>query len=177
MHSQDVILGLLARQPLSGYEIKQKLEMPLSFFFDASFGTIYPTLAKLESQGYIVKESVVQEGRPNKNVYSLTTMGREQFQTYLESPVEKDSFRSDFLVRMFFSEYLDADTQVDWIRDEIRKSEEDGEKMARMKQQMSADNSPSKSICLDIGYELNAAKTKTLKEALRRLAASSLPEE
>ncbi|MBW7461105.1 PadR family transcriptional regulator, partial [Paenibacillus sepulcri] len=122
MNSQDVILGLLHRQPLSGYEIKQMLEMPLSFFFDASFGTIYPTLAKLEAQGFIIKENVIQDGRPNKNVYSLTDAGRQQFQAFLESPMEKDSFRSDFLVRMFFGEYMDTDTLTDWVRDEIRKS-------------------------------------------------------
>lgn len=169
MNSQDVILGLLIRQPLSGYEIKQKLEMPLSFFFDASFGTIYPTLAKLEAQGYIVKENVIQEGRPNKNTYSLTEAGREQFQKFLESPIEKDSYRSDFLVRMFFSEYLDADTQIDWIRDEIRKAQEDGAQLDRMRRLITPDMAPSRTICLDIGFELNAAKTKTLQEALRRL--------
>ncbi|MDG0813175.1 hypothetical protein [Cohnella rhizosphaerae] len=52
--------------------------------------------------GYIAKESVVQEARPNKNVYSLTAEGKTQFEHYLHSPVEKDSYRSDFLVRMFF---------------------------------------------------------------------------
>ncbi|WP_127532709.1 PadR family transcriptional regulator [Paenibacillus kobensis] len=169
MNSQDVILGLLARQPLSGYEIKQKFEMPLSFFFDASFGTIYPTLAKLEAQGHIMKESVIQEGRPNKNVYSLTDSGRAQFQSFLESPIERDVFRSDFLVRMFFSEFLDTDTQADWIRDEIRKTEEGGSHLQQMRQLVTEDMSPARTICLDIGYELNAAKTRTLKDALRRI--------
>ncbi|MCM3631625.1 PadR family transcriptional regulator [Paenibacillus glycanilyticus] len=173
MNSQDVILGLLHRQPRSGYEIKQMLEMPLSFFFDASFGTIYPTLAKLETQGFIVKESVIQEGRPNKNVYSLTDAGRAQFQAYLESPIEKDVFRSDFLVRIFFGEYLDGDTLIDWVRDEIRKSEEDGEKIRQMQEQLPPGLPPAKTLCLDIGAELNAAKTRTLQETLRKLTEQS----
>ncbi|NBD24008.1 PadR family transcriptional regulator [Paenibacillus glycinis] len=172
MNSQDVILGLLHRQPLSGYEIKQMLEMPLSFFFDASFGTIYPTLAKLEAQGYILKESVIQESRPNKNVYSLTEAGRAQFQAYLESPVEKDSYRSDFMVRMFFGEHMDHDTLTDWVRDEIRKSEEAEKQISLIKQKVSGirpELSTVKTLCLDIGFELNAAKTRTLHEALRKL--------
>ncbi|MFC0335861.1 helix-turn-helix transcriptional regulator [Paenibacillus sepulcri] len=172
MNSQDVILGLLHRQPLSGYEIKQMLEMPLSFFFDASFGTIYPTLAKLEAQGFIIKENVIQDGRPNKNVYSLTDAGRQQFQAFLESPMEKDSFRSDFLVRMFFGEYMDTDTLTDWVRDEIRKSEASGEQLGRMKQKIAPGMPPSKTLCLEIGFELNAAKTRTLHEALRKLTES-----
>ncbi|MBO7748910.1 PadR family transcriptional regulator [Paenibacillus sp. MWE-103] len=173
MNSQDVILGLLHRQPRSGYEIKQMLEMPLSFFFDASFGTIYPTLAKLETQGFIVKESVIQEGRPNKNVYSLTDAGRAQFQAYLESPVEKDVFRSDFLVRMFFGEYMDEDTLIDWVRDEIRKSEEGGKQIRHMQEQLPPGLPPAKTLCLEIGAELNAAKTRTLQETLRKLTELS----
>lgn len=172
MNSQDVILGLLHRGPLSGYEIKQKLEMPLSFFFDASFGTIYPTLAKMEALGYIVKESIVQEGRPNKNVYSLTDAGKEQFAHYMQSPVEKDSYRSDFLLRMFFGEHADEETLADWIRDEIRKAEAGSATMARMKEEWAKDMPASKTLCLDIGIELTASKADTLREALKRLTGS-----
>ncbi|CAI6056298.1 helix-turn-helix transcriptional regulator [Cohnella sp. JJ-181] len=172
MNSQDVILGLLHRAPLSGYEIKQKLEMPLSFFFDASFGTIYPTLAKMEALGYIVKESVVQEGRPNKNVYSLTSEGRAQFEQYLHSPVENDSYRSDFLVRMFFGEYTDQETLADWIRDEIRKTDAEAVQLERMKTEWGKDMPASKTLCLDIGIELNESKAQTLREALKRLTGA-----
>ncbi|MFC3803081.1 helix-turn-helix transcriptional regulator [Cohnella sp. GCM10012308] len=172
MNSQDVILGLLHRGPLSGYEIKQKLEMPLSFFFDASFGTIYPTLAKMEAMGYIVKESIVQEGRPNKNVYSLTSDGRTQFEHYLHAPVEKDSYRSDFLVRMFFGEYSDEETLADWIRDEIRKAETAAGQLDRMKTDWAQNMPASKTLCLDIGIDLNASKAQTLREALKRLTGS-----
>ncbi|MFD2332231.1 helix-turn-helix transcriptional regulator [Cohnella sp. GCM10020058] len=172
MNSQDVILGLLHRAPLSGYEIKQKLEMPLSFFFDASFGTIYPTLAKMEALGYIVKESVVQEGRPNKNVYSLTSEGRAQFEHYLHSPVENDSYRSDFLVRMFFGEYSDDETLADWIRDEIRKAETAAQQLDRMKADWAQGMPASKTLCLDIGIDLNASKAQTLREAFKRLTGS-----
>ncbi|MEK0314223.1 PadR family transcriptional regulator [Cohnella sp. 56] len=173
MNSQDVILGLLHRESLSGYEIKQKLEMPLSFFFDASFGTIYPTLSKMEALGYIVRESVMQEGRPNKNMYSLTAEGRAQFERYLQSPVEKDSYRSDFLVRMFFGEYSDEDTLADWIRDEVRKAEAATTQLDRMKSEWAKDMPASKTLCLDIGIELNESKAKTLREALKRLTGSA----
>jgi len=172
MNSQDVILGLLHRGPLSGYEIKQKLEMPLSFFFDASFGTIYPTLAKMEALGYIAKESIVQDGRPNKNVYSLTEAGKEQFALYMHSPVEKDSYRSDFLMRMFFWEHTDEETLADWIRDEIRKTEAGSATMIRMKEEWAQDLPASKTLCLDIGIEMTASKADTLRGALKRLTGS-----
>lgn len=126
----------------------------------------------MEAMGYIVKESVVQEGRPNKNVYSLTGDGRTQFERYLHAPVEKDSYRSDFLVRMFFGEYSDEETLADWIRDEIRKADTAAEELDRMKTASAKDMPASKTLCLDIGIDLNASKAQTLREALKRLTGS-----
>ena len=77
MNSQDVILGIIMYHSLSGYDIKHKLETIFSYFYNASYGTIYPTLSKMEKEGMITKESVIQEGRPNKNVYSITEEGQQ----------------------------------------------------------------------------------------------------
>lgn len=97
MNIQDVILGILSEKPHSGYEIKRHFEEYFSFFFDASYGTIYPTLSKMEKLNLITKESVRQEGKPDKNVFTITSAGLDQFHAYLQSPAEKDVLRSDFL--------------------------------------------------------------------------------
>ena len=39
-----VILGTLARRPLTGYEIKQVVDHSTRFFWAASYGQIYPDL-------------------------------------------------------------------------------------------------------------------------------------
>ena len=56
MTSQDVILGILMKRSLSGYDIKHMFETIFSYFYNASFGTIYPTLSKMEKEGLITKE-------------------------------------------------------------------------------------------------------------------------
>lgn len=89
MNIQDVILGILSEKPHSGYEIKRHFEEYFSFFFDASYGTIYPTLSKMEKLNLITKESVRQEGKPDKNVFTITSAGLDQFHAYLQSPAEK----------------------------------------------------------------------------------------
>ncbi|RUS43919.1 PadR family transcriptional regulator [Cohnella sp. AR92] len=172
MNSQDVILGLLHHRPLSGYEIKGKFEFPLGFFFDASFGTIYPTLAKLESHGYIVKESVVQEGRPNKNIYSITEAGRERFQEYLQSPLEEDLYRSDLMVRLYFGEFIEQERMIGWIVREIGKLKRNEQILQEFKAEWGERISSSSNLCLNVGVELNAAKIKVLEEGLAKIQQS-----
>lgn len=62
---------------------------------------IYPTLRKLEKDGKILKEVVIQEGRPNKNIYAITESGKEEFDDYLQSEIDDETFKSDFLMRLF----------------------------------------------------------------------------
>jgi len=51
MNTQSLILAVLNFGDATGYEIKkQSTEGAFSFFVDISYGTIYPTLAKLEAE-------------------------------------------------------------------------------------------------------------------------------
>ena|SRR5438067_527027 len=70
------LLGLLAREPRSGYELAKELKVPVSFFWYAPHSQIYPELARLEAAGLVTHEKVEQQNRPSKKVYSLTEAGR-----------------------------------------------------------------------------------------------------
>lgn len=67
MNTQDVILGLLMKESLTGYQIKQLLENVFSNFYSSSYGIIYPTLARMEKEGFITKENVLQENERLRN--------------------------------------------------------------------------------------------------------------
>lgn len=70
-----VILRLLSRQPMHGYEIMQALERRAGGWYRASPGSVYPTLQMLEDQGLVTSK---EEG--GKRVYHITEDGRR----YLE---------------------------------------------------------------------------------------------
>ena len=72
------LLGLLAREQLSGYDLAQKLKMPVGFFWTARHSQIYPELARLEREGLVTFHEVPQRGKPDKKIYSLTEAGREE---------------------------------------------------------------------------------------------------
>ena len=55
MNTQSLILAILNFQDATGYEIKkQSTEGPFSYFVDVSYGSIYPTLSRLEKEGLVV---------------------------------------------------------------------------------------------------------------------------
>ena len=67
-----MVLKLLSKKPMHGYEVMRALEEESCGCYTASAGSVYPTLQMLEDQGYVVCEE--KEG---KKVYSITDEGRE----------------------------------------------------------------------------------------------------
>lgn len=123
MNIQNVILGFLVENPMSGYDIKQMMENSVSYFFEASYGAIYPALKRMEKDMLIEKEVVQQEGKPNKNLFVITSKGKEVFRTYMESPLNPTLIRSDLLIRIFFGQYTTPDKIVTWLNIEKEKAQ------------------------------------------------------
>lgn len=123
MNMQDVILGFIYEEPMSGYDIKQMMENSVSYFFDASFGAIYPALRKMEKEGLVEKQVILQEGKPNKNLFAITDSGKEQFQQYLNSPITPTIMRSDILIRIFFARFTTKENVQKWLMGEREKNQ------------------------------------------------------
>ena len=103
MDTKALCLGILTMGDCSGYEIKKALaEGAMAHFQYASFGTIYPTLNRLEKQGFVTSVAYSQKGRPDKKVYSLTDKGRGEFRRILKMPPSPERYRSDYLFMLFF---------------------------------------------------------------------------
>ncbi|MGN7762487.1 PadR family transcriptional regulator [Paenibacillus sp. 22594] len=167
MNSQDVILGMLMKEALTGYQIKQLLENVFSNFYSSSYGTIYPTLARMEKEGLITKENVLQDGKPNKNLLNITPKGRECFKAYLLAPLVADSIRkSDFMMRLYFGEFVGYDKVIIWLK---QAQEESHTKLDQLLEQYSLHKDemhPAQIICIQIGIEEYKAKLTTIAEGL-----------
>lgn len=96
-----VLLGLLSHEPMTGYEMKKRLDTSLRFFWGGSYGSIYPTLNQLETEGKVTKEDASSNGR-EKISYSITEYGKETLKEWLKKPVEKDELRYETLLKLFF---------------------------------------------------------------------------
>ena len=81
-----VILGLLAHEDLTGYDIKKNIDGSISFFWKGSFGSIYPALSDMEMQGLIKRNRSDNSGGREKITYHLTKKGKDEMNhPYLHS--------------------------------------------------------------------------------------------
>jgi DNA-binding PadR family transcriptional regulator len=71
------VLGLLAESPLHGYELRKRLNAMLGTFRAFSYGSLYPTLRRMQSRGWVTADS--GSGGRSRVVYSLTAEGKERF--------------------------------------------------------------------------------------------------
>lgn len=112
------ILGFLNYRPMSGYDLAKAFESSLGFFWHAQNSHIYLELKKLEKKGFICGETVIQSERPNKKIFSITDMGRNEFMNWLaEGGVEDDlHFKSAFLMKVFFGGNMTPAQSADMMR-------------------------------------------------------------
>lgn len=157
------------KKEISGYAMKDVIETRLSHFFDGSFGMIYPLLRKLEKEELIKKQIVIQNGKPNKNLYSITTEGAEDFKNYLTSEVEADIFKSDFLMRMYFAEYLSTVEIKELIIDEISRKKNHINQLESSRNNWSNDWTRYQKLTCDIGIEQYRSNVAVLEEFLLSL--------
>ncbi len=78
------ILGLLAEQPLHGYEVKSRFEELLGGTWEVNIGQVYATFQRLERDELI--EAVGERGDRGKLAYRLTEAGRRSLDEWLEAP-------------------------------------------------------------------------------------------
>ncbi|AHV97575.1 PadR family transcriptional regulator [Paenibacillus sabinae] len=69
-----MLLTLLSRQPLYGYEMLRELERRSEGVFSLKEGTLYPILHSMESEGWVEAYWQSVNGR-NRKYYRITDMG------------------------------------------------------------------------------------------------------
>ena len=99
----NALLGMLSLGDRSGYELKQMIGESIGNFWNESFGQIYPTLKRLETDGLVSAE----EGeRAGSKVYSLTESGRGRLAEWLEVMPRPQVPRNELLLKLFFGNLM-----------------------------------------------------------------------
>ncbi len=101
MSLKYAILGLLANEELSGYEITRRFGKSVGYFWHARSQQIYPELGRLEGDGLVTGRLVEQVGRPDKTLYRLTEAGSEQLRSWVTTPSPLTFGKDEFLVKVW----------------------------------------------------------------------------
>ena len=107
------VLGLLKERPMHGYQLSRELSESLGGLWRVSYGSLYPTLRRLERAGAIESEAGDVRGARRKKVYRITSSGEDLFLELLqESPVDTQSEDARFRMRLAFFRYLPPETRI-----------------------------------------------------------------
>ncbi len=80
MSVKAVILGILQRGPLHGYDLKRIISQEMGDWTDIAFGSIYFALDGLAKNGFVMGETMEStEHRPSRIVYTITESGHAEY--------------------------------------------------------------------------------------------------
>ena len=97
-----IILGLLGARAMTGYDIKQAFDRAIASYWNAGNSQIYTTLKTLEHDGLVESELIIQQHRPNRKLYRLTSQGEAELEGWLKEPPPERFTKDEFLTKLFF---------------------------------------------------------------------------
>lgn len=116
MALEHAILVSLSERPGTGYEIGQQFSRSIGYFWSATHQQIYRTLKKLHADGLVSFESIAQDGRPDKKVYTLSDAGRDLLADWVSSPTPLSPLRSDIGLKLRAADLGDLPTVIAELR-------------------------------------------------------------
>jgi DNA-binding PadR family transcriptional regulator len=107
MSLRHALLGLLANEPASGYDLSRRFEGDLGrYAWQAGHTRIYPELVKMAEEGLV---AVGAAGARGRKTYEITADGRTELRSWLMSPPEQATVRNETVLRMFLVQSLEPD--------------------------------------------------------------------
>jgi PadR family transcriptional regulator AphA len=107
MSLRHALLGLLAEEPASGYELTHRFERVLQrYAWHAQNSQIYPELNQLSRDGLA---AVIEEGPRGRRTYAITDAGRTELRRWMRNPPEVFLVRNEFVLRLFLLPALEPE--------------------------------------------------------------------
>jgi DNA-binding PadR family transcriptional regulator len=166
--NQAAMLGALSWGESSGYDLERKIRRSVGMFWSSAKSHVYVTLGRLVEDGLATVRDVEQTGRPDKQLYRITTEGELALDRWLaEAPLEPARFRNAFLLKIFFGSRMDLETLVRHIEEGRADVEEELVQLEAMAKD--DDRDPFRRLVLSYGLEVDRARIRWADEALRSL--------
>lgn len=110
------VLGMLAIEPMSGYQIRQLMQMSTANFWSESDGQLYPALADLTKQGLIVSKGMQKKDAREKKMYRITAKGQTELAKWLKQEAETQTVRSEFMLKLFFGANVEPEVNLEHVQ-------------------------------------------------------------
>ena len=75
-----IVLQLLQAGPANGWDITQKIQVLSEDILSVNYGSLYPSLQRLETRGWVTSEWALSDNNRRAKFYKLTAAGRRQLE-------------------------------------------------------------------------------------------------
>lgn len=123
MSIKYAILGLLSRDPKTGYDLKRILTDSPALYWSDDDNQIYKTLIQLLKENFVTNEVQKQAGSPAKKVYSITAGGLTELKKWVASTPEPLRIKNSFFVKLASADLLEESeltTLLEKYENEVR---------------------------------------------------------
>jgi DNA-binding PadR family transcriptional regulator len=178
--SREVLLGLLTVEPMSGYDLGQTIRASIGFFWNESYGQIYPNLKKLAAAGLVKAKTEKQKGKPDRQVYSITLQGRAHLKKWFAVEPQPEVPRNELLLKLFFGAQAGPEAVIGYVERMAKREREYLEKFRQIERELIAQmqhypDAPYWRMAVRFGQlemEAHLCWTEETLAALRRMEVS-----
>jgi len=163
------ILGVLAQQPMSGYDIKRYVKGLSWLIGSPSSGSLYPALRSLLEEELVSVEIVPGVDKPPRKIYSIEQTGRDTLREWIEKPVASDVPLKAFVMRLLLADSFSPANLAAYLQQRHTQVATHQADLARMSDRLRNETHLGLRLALNYGLELASAEIAWLSSALNRL--------
>jgi DNA-binding PadR family transcriptional regulator len=127
MKLENILLGVLLRNPSTGYDLKKYLDTSGRFLrSNTQMSQVYRSLAQMERLGWVVHEVLPRPGAQDAKLYRVTEEGATIFLDWLKGSYHSPSRLGDpeFTARLSFAGFMSVEEVIALLEVEIRERRE-----------------------------------------------------
>jgi DNA-binding PadR family transcriptional regulator len=177
-----VVLGMLTIAPMSGYKLRKAIAESVGYFWQESFGQLYPALRQLASEGLV--EGRATPGGPGRGgaTYHVTPAGRAALARWLALPPALEKTRNELLLKVFFAADVppaitlrNLDGVAAGLREKLAAMEQIGRDLRAAEPTRQHPHAPYWDLTLDFGADFCRMAIAWIEKARRVVARPPAP--
>lgn len=171
------VLGLLAQQSMSGYDIRRFLKSPSWLIGSPSSGSLYPILRALLEEGLATVETIPGLDKPPKKIYTITKAGRQDLQVWIDQSAVSKAPLKAFVMRLLLAgnfSHAGLTAHLQQRRAQVAAHYDALHQAVEVSQEK---DDPGQFLAVDYGLALATAELSWLDHMLGELSKQPLPQE
>ena len=171
MSKEVLLLGLLKKKPMYGYEIKQLVDEELVHVAPITSGSLYHNLKILEKRGLVTKSALKDTAHPEKQIYHITEEGVRTFDSLLQKNITNfDRPHLALDISFYFLQESDCGSFLAQMRELLVRLKEYHAEAERFREELVSRGAPENFLYIPEHYLAHsAAEMKFLEGIIARL--------